>query len=191
MNANENRRLIYEMIKYFAEILNYPFDISSYHIYKDMENQLNIKFANKRISKFIAKNNNYISKNRLCIVLNIKDGEIKRVNKNAIFTQQVVKKMNETFWKSDVLNILDEYEKDAKIRLILKKNKKTAIAYILIFNLPNNSSIEFIVTISKSTSLLHMKNAVREIEQDYRKFKIDTYEFERERRRLDSNFEDT
>lgn len=185
------RRLIYEIIKYFTETLNYPFDVSSYHIYNNMENELNINFANNIISRVIAKKNKNISKNRLCIVITINDSKIKQLRKRILFLKQIIEKIKETFWESNVIKVLDEYEKEVKIKIISNENQKIVLVYILIFNLPNNSSIEFIVTTTKLAKLLHIANKVVEIEKDYRKFKVDTYKFEREKRRLDSNLEDT
>ena len=184
------KRLMYSMIEYLANLIECPFDISSYLINQNMDDISDVKFSNRKINKWIARNNSSKPDNRLCLVISVDDERFNDISQSHSILEQLLKKFKESFWQSKILDILENYELQATIKILSKENHTTLVNYIIIiFNLPNNSSIEIVI----STNRLSKKNIRRDENGEVIDYKLysDIRKFEQERKiREISNLED-
>lgn len=186
------KRLMYSMIEYLANLIECPFDISSYLINQNMDDISDVKFSNRKINKWIARNNSSKPDNRLCLVISVDDERFNDISQSHSILEQLLKKFKESFWQSKILDVLENYESQATIKILSRENHTTLVDYIIIiFNLPNNSSIETVI----STNRLSKKNIRRDENGeviDYNtKLYSDIRKFEQERKiREISNLED-
>ena len=135
------KRLMYSMIEYLANLIECPFDISSYLINQNMDDISDVKFSNRKINKWIARNNSSKPDNRLCLVISVDDERFNDISQSHSILEQLLKKFKESFWQSKILDILENYELQATIKILSKENHTTLVNYIIIiFNLPNNYS---------------------------------------------------
>lgn len=186
------KRLMYSIIEYLANLIECPFDISSYLISQNMDDISDVKFSNRKINKWIARNNSSKPDNRLCLVISVDDERFNDISQSHRILEQLLKKFKESFWQSKILDVLENYESQAIIKILSRENYTTLVDYIIIiFNLPNNSSIETVI----STNRLSKKNIRRDENGeviDYNtKLYSDIRKFEQERKiREISNLED-
>lgn len=178
------KHLMYSIIEYFAGLIEYEFDVSSYLLNKNKNDLSDIEFSRRNITNFIARNNNNKSDNRLCLVISINDKNLKDIEQSHNLLKELFKKIKKDFWQSEIFDILENYDPEAIVKMLSTENHTTLVDYIIIvFNLPKDSSVEIIL----STNRLSKKNIRRDEDGepiDYNsKLYTDINKFEEERKR--------
>lgn len=150
-----------------------------------MLNDSDIKFANKKISKFINRNNKDYDINRLCVVISINDKNVKKINESHYILQDFLRKIQDSFWQSEIVYILEKYEPETKIKFLSKENHTTLVDYgIMIFNLPNHSAIEFLITTNSLSKNVIQREEDGETINYHSKLYADVKQFEEKRNKI-------
>lgn len=152
-------RFAYAIIDFFSQRSSLPFDVSSY-VKNDSVQEC--KFARSKISKFIQRNRNKESENRLFITISMNDmGTISDGRKNLRY---VVDNILEDFLMSSCIEILHTIDPSASIEVISSKEKNSMTDYIIIiFNVASCSSIECIISTDSITSKLIERDENRDV----------------------------
>lgn len=144
------RRLIYSIIYYLEDNLNYKIELSSYLFNSNTEHK-EMKYVINQMSKYLAKKNNWISDNRLILTISIDDITLIKKQEESEILKKIFKNIRENFFQSNLLDLLESYEPETRIKIFTKNYQTTeTIEYIIIiFNLPNKSSIEFVISTNR------------------------------------------
>lgn len=158
------KRLMYSIINYLAKLIEYEFDVSSYLLNQHVDDIRDVKFFNRRISKFIVRNNSNKSDNRLCLAISIQDSGFKDISQSHNLLNELLQVIKRDFWQSEILDILESYDPDTKVKIFFRKNPATLIDYIIIiFNIPYNSSIEIIISTQKLSKKIIQRDEEGEV----------------------------
>ena len=120
-------RLVFSVIGFVASVVNFDFDIGSYQA---LGNEMIIGrncIKIKNILRFLDNCYNENNANRLIVVFSTN-----RVRNN--FVKAAFQEVKKKLWEDEIMNMLEQYEPNAKIKM--HEN-------MILFSLPNNSSIVF------------------------------------------------
>ncbi len=177
-----SRKLMYSIINYFAGIIDCRFDVSSYLLNKKTDDFYDINFLNRKISKFISKNNNNKSTNRLCLAISIEDSNSKDISQSHELLNNLLLKIRNNFWQSEIIDILDNYNSDTTLKILSKENHTTLVYYIImIFNLPYDSSIEIIISTNRLSKKIICRDEDGDVIDYNKKLNTDIIRFDEER----------
>ena len=186
------KRLMYSIINYLAELIECEFDVSSYLLNQHIDDISDVNFSNRKISKFIARNNSNKSDNRLCLAISIRDSTFKDISQSHNLLKELLQVIKKEFWQSNILDILESYNPDTTLKILSSKSHATLVDYIIIiFNLPYNSSIEIIISTQKLSKKLIRRDEEGEVIDYNNKLYSDIKRFEQERKEREiSNLQD-
>ena len=186
------KRLMYSIINYLAELIECEFDVSSYLLNQHIDDISDANFSNRKISKFIARNNSNKSDNRLCLAISIRDSTFKDISQSHNLLKELLQVIKKEFWQSKILDILESYNPDTTLKILSSKSHATLVDYIIIiFNLPYNSSIEIIISTQKLSKKLIRRDEEGEVIDYNNKLYSDIKRFEQERKEREiSNLQD-
>ena len=186
------KRLMYSIINYLAELIECEFDVSSYLLNQHIDDISDVNFSNRKISKFIARNNSNKSDNRLCLAISIRDSTFKDISQSHNLLKELLQVIKKEFWQSKILDILESYNPDTTLKILSSKSHATLVDYIIIiFNLPYNSSIEIIISTQKLSKKLIRRDEEGEVIDYNNKLYSDIKRFEQERKEREiSNLQD-
>lgn len=143
-------RFVYSIIDFFSQRSLLSFDVSSY-VKNDSVQECS--FTRSKISRFIQRNRNKESINRLFINISMNDnGTISEGRRNLRY---VVDNLLEDLLMGSSIEILNAIDPSASIEVISSKERSSMTDYIIIiFNVANCSSIECIISTDSITSKL-------------------------------------
>ena len=177
------KRLMYSIINYLAKLIEYEFDVSSYLLNQHMEDVSDVKFSNRKISKFIARNNSKKSDNRLCLAIAINDLAFKDISQSHNLLKLLMQTIKRDFWQSEIIDILESYNPETTLKILSRENNEKLVDYIIIiFNLPYNSSIEIIMSTQKLSKKIIRRDEEGEVIDYNIKLYNDIKRFEQERK---------
>ena len=181
-NKISTTRLVYNFLDYFNSLMQTEYDISSYYI---NANSTSINFIGRKLQNYIAQHSKKNATNKLFITLSINDSKSKSMKDSKRLLTEVLKNFNRSFWNSNILDMLEQYEPDATIKIFSKDHYYPIQNYlIVIINLPKDLSIEFIIsTNTMSRRLIEKDESGIPIEYHSSLFK-NIKLFDEERKRL-------
>lgn len=148
------RRFVYEMMDFFTNVLKSNFEVSCYVSNKEVTNKSDLNFAKRKICRII-KNDLTKTNNRLFLAISITDTKLWSRVKSRELLQELAKDIKEKFWQSEVLDLIEAYEGETKIKIVSINNHELFFDYIaVLFILPDNSSIEFIISTDSLTKII-------------------------------------
>ena len=177
------KRLMYSIINYLAELIECEFDVSSYLLNQHIDDISDVNFSNRKISKFIARNNSNKSDNRLCLAISIRDSTFKDISQSHNLLKELLQVIKKEFWQSKILDILESYNPDTTLKILSSKSHATLVDYIIIiFNLPYRSSIEIIISTRRLSKKIIRRDEEGEVIDYNNKLYSDIKRFEQERK---------
>lgn len=155
-NKISTTRLVYSFLDYFNNLMQTEYDISSYYI---NANSTSINFIGSKLQNYIAQHSKKNATNKLFITLSINDSKSNSMRDSKRLLNEVLEKFNSSFWNSNILDMLELYEPDATIKIFSKDHYYPIQNYlIVIVNLPQNLSIEIVVSTNKMSKRLIEKD---------------------------------
>lgn len=154
MSSNEIRvtfsRFVYSIIDFFSSNIEYNFEVSSYLTNEEnAENKDNI-FLNRKICKFISRNNMKLSKSRFFLIISIDDMNLCNIEKSHKILKDILYTIDTKFYTCNILDYLECLNPDCTFKVLSKHTNNTLDDYILIiFNFPNHTSFEVIISTQK------------------------------------------
>jgi len=176
-------RLIYSFINYLGNTIPYDFDISSYWYNKNSNNTSDVNFINTNLSKLIFQNSKFILKNRLFLVISINDLKLNSISKSQKLLKGVFENIEKTFWQSDLLDLLELYEPETKIKFITKNiGNKFENNIVILLCLPDYSTIEIIISTHNLNSNIIERDNDGDVIEYNGKLHFNIANFEKERK---------
>lgn len=143
-------RFVYSVIDFLTRESALNFDVSSY-ITNDSNNEC--EFARTRICRFIQRCRKNESKNRFFITISLNHNGTRQEGREII--QKMVDELYERFLNSSCMEILKQIDDKADVEMLCTKNHTSLTDYfILLVNVSNESSIEFIIPTDSITQKL-------------------------------------
>lgn len=141
-------RFIFSIIDFIENNVNVNTVISSYVINNNSINASDNTFATNNICDFILEHNkSIINDNRIFLVVLL---DLKRP-----LLQQILCQLDKSFLDSDIIKLLSSYEPNSKVNVISNSTCKELKNFmVIVFNLPNKSSIEVVISSIKLKSNL-------------------------------------
>ena len=175
-------RVIYALIGFFAEIIDRNFEISCY-LLNENSNQEKGNFPDKAVIRFITKNNVQAKQNRLILAISIDDNSCVTQEQSLSLLTTVLSNIEEKIWKSSILDTFEQYEPNATIKFF-SQNTSAALKnhIIIVFNMPNNSSIDVIISTNKLGHVIEKNEYGDTVEYNGKLHKI-IPQFEKERKK--------
>ena len=174
-------RLVFTMIEYFIKLITCDVDISSYLI-----NEVcgKAEFIGSKLFDFITKNSKNKSTNRLFIAISIDDDRLKTVAECKNLLYIVLDNFEKSFWEDDILNMIEAYEPETIIKLFSKSKYPQIVNHIiLVFNIPGDSSIEFIISTNKLSKNLIERDEDGDVVEYHAKLNRNIHYFDEKRKR--------
>lgn len=169
------KRFVYSIISFFAEESELPFDVGSYVINQD---NVNCKFANLKIVRFIDRNRKRLSKNRIFLTISLNDNGT--IDEGRGLIQSFVNECLEKFFTSVSMEILGQIDEKSFVEFFCANNYHSLTDYlVIIFYISGDSSIELIVSTDSITSKLIEKDEEGEAEEYNSKLYSNLISFEK------------